>query len=110
MRRLPEFVAEEEMSRHRGYWISPDGGSVLIQRTDVAHLERLHISAKFEMSGSEDDDTRTFDMSTASSADRYKLDNGGAASVAALRGTKKVPCFTNDLSITWVNARPSTHT
>ncbi len=41
---LPEFVAEEEMSRHRGYWVSPDGGAVLIQRTDVAHLERLHIS------------------------------------------------------------------
>ncbi|MFO0724096.1 MAG: DPP IV N-terminal domain-containing protein [Myxococcota bacterium] len=41
---LAEFVAEEEMARHRGYWIAPDGNQVLVQRTDVSGLERMHIS------------------------------------------------------------------
>ena len=40
---LPEFVAEEEMHRHRGYWPSPDGRHVLVQRTRTTGVERLWI-------------------------------------------------------------------
>jgi dipeptidyl-peptidase-4 len=38
-----EFVAQEEMSRMEGYWWSPDGRSVLVQETDVAGVEAMHI-------------------------------------------------------------------
>lgn len=31
-----EFVAAEEMDRHQGFWWSPDGQRLLVQRTDVA--------------------------------------------------------------------------
>ncbi len=40
---LPEFVAEEEMGRHRGYWWSPDGSRIAAQRTDNSSLESFHI-------------------------------------------------------------------
>jgi dipeptidyl-peptidase 4 len=41
---LAEFVAQEEMSRHHGYWWSPDGVSIAVQRTDTSALERMHIA------------------------------------------------------------------
>ncbi|HWN61643.1 MAG TPA: DPP IV N-terminal domain-containing protein, partial [Streptosporangiaceae bacterium] len=31
---LPEFIAAEEMDRHRGYWWSPDGSALLVARVD----------------------------------------------------------------------------
>ncbi len=40
---LPEFVAQEEMGRHRGYWWSPDGATICAQRTDNAPVETLFI-------------------------------------------------------------------
>ncbi len=40
---LPEFIAAEELDRMRGYWWSPDGRGVLVQRTDVSHVQRWHI-------------------------------------------------------------------
>ncbi|MGH1562031.1 prolyl oligopeptidase family serine peptidase [Mumia sp. DW29H23] len=33
---LAEFVAAEEMDRHRGYWWAPDGESLLVERYDEA--------------------------------------------------------------------------
>ena len=33
---LPEFIAAEELDRMRGYWWSPDGRTILVQRTDEA--------------------------------------------------------------------------
>jgi len=39
-----EFVAQEEMGRHEGYWWSPDGGTIVYQRTDVTGVEVLSIS------------------------------------------------------------------
>ncbi|MGH7730644.1 MAG: DPP IV N-terminal domain-containing protein [Candidatus Eiseniibacteriota bacterium] len=39
-----EFVAQEEMDRHEGYWWSPDGGTIAYQRTDVTGVEMLSIS------------------------------------------------------------------
>ncbi len=35
---LAEFAAQEEMSRYRGFWWSPDSTQILYQRTDVAEL------------------------------------------------------------------------
>ncbi len=40
---LPEFVAQEEMDRHEGFWWSPDSRWLAVQRTDVSALERLAI-------------------------------------------------------------------
>jgi dipeptidyl-peptidase 4 len=41
---LAEFVAQEEMSRFSGFWFSPDGKSVIFQKTDHAGLERFGIA------------------------------------------------------------------
>jgi dipeptidyl-peptidase 4 len=41
---LAEFVAAEEMGRHRGYWWSPDGASLLIARVNNAPVVRWHVS------------------------------------------------------------------
>ncbi len=40
---LAEFVAAEELDRMRGYWWSPDSARLLVQRTDVSHVQRWHI-------------------------------------------------------------------
>ncbi len=34
-----EFVAQEEMSRNRGYWWSPDSQSLIVQETDESQVE-----------------------------------------------------------------------
>ena len=39
-----EFVAQEEMSRHRGYWWSPDSKRLIVQSTDNSRLETMHIA------------------------------------------------------------------
>jgi dipeptidyl-peptidase-4 len=41
---LPEFVAEEEMGRHEGFWWSPDSTEIATQRTDTSGLERMTIA------------------------------------------------------------------
>jgi dipeptidyl-peptidase-4 len=41
---LPEFIAGEEMDRHRGYWWAPDGSAVLTARVDTAAVNRWHIA------------------------------------------------------------------
>lgn len=41
---LPEFVAQEEMRRYRGYWWSPDGTAILYQQTDTSDVEQLHVA------------------------------------------------------------------
>jgi len=41
---LAEFVAAEEMDRTRGYWWSPDGTRILVQRTDDSPVQRWHIA------------------------------------------------------------------
>lgn len=33
-----EFVAQEEMSRYEGFWFSPDGETLLFQRTDTSKM------------------------------------------------------------------------
>jgi dipeptidyl-peptidase-4 len=38
-----EFAAQEEMGRYRGYWWSPDSGSIVYQRTDTTGMESMHI-------------------------------------------------------------------
>ena len=40
-----EFVAGEEMGRTRGFWWGPDGNSLLVERVDVAPVERWHIAS-----------------------------------------------------------------
>ncbi len=40
---LAEFVAQEEMSRFTGYWVSPDGQALAFQETDHAGVEQLAI-------------------------------------------------------------------
>jgi dipeptidyl-peptidase-4 len=41
---LAEFVAAEEMGRHRGYWWAPDGSALLVARADNAGVRRWHIA------------------------------------------------------------------
>ncbi|MGW7353330.1 prolyl oligopeptidase family serine peptidase [Streptomyces sp. NPDC054784] len=41
---LAEFVAAEEMGRHRGYWWSPDSERMLVARADDAPVTRWWIS------------------------------------------------------------------
>jgi len=40
---LSEFVAQEEMSRSRGYWWGPDSRRIVYQRTDTRELEIMNI-------------------------------------------------------------------
>ncbi|MFM2077089.1 MAG: hypothetical protein RJA49_979, partial [Actinomycetota bacterium] len=39
-----DFIAAEEMGRHRGYWWSPDGSSVAACRVDVGAVPRWYIA------------------------------------------------------------------
>ncbi len=39
-----EFVAEEEMSRHEGYWWSPDSQTLLVQETDESPVEVRYVA------------------------------------------------------------------
>jgi dipeptidyl-peptidase-4 len=41
---LAEFVAQEEMSRHHGYWWSPDSKRLVYQQTDTTGLEVMNIA------------------------------------------------------------------
>jgi dipeptidyl-peptidase-4 len=41
---LAEFIAAEEMDRHRGYWWSPDGSALLVARVDETPVARWHIA------------------------------------------------------------------
>jgi dipeptidyl-peptidase 4 len=41
---LAEFVAQEEMGRHEGYWWSPDGGTLAYEESDTGKVEVLHIA------------------------------------------------------------------
>ena len=41
---LAEFVAAEEMDRNRGFWWSPDGTKLLVQRNDRTAVPRWHIA------------------------------------------------------------------
>ncbi len=41
---LAEFVAQEEMSRFSGYWLSPDGQAVAFQETDHSGVEVFSIN------------------------------------------------------------------
>ncbi|MGH3287907.1 MAG: DPP IV N-terminal domain-containing protein [Streptosporangiaceae bacterium] len=41
---LPEFIAAEEMDRHRGYWWAPDGSALLVARVDETPVARWHIA------------------------------------------------------------------
>lgn len=39
-----EFIAAEEMDRHRGFWWSPSGNALLVQHTDEAPVPVWHIA------------------------------------------------------------------
>jgi dipeptidyl-peptidase-4 len=41
---VAEFVAAEEMDRHRGFWWSPDGSALLVARVDDAPVQRWHVA------------------------------------------------------------------
>ena len=41
---LAEFVAQEEMGRHKGFWWSPDSNFIACQQTDTTGVERMHIA------------------------------------------------------------------
>ena len=41
---LAEFIAAEEMDRHRGYWWGPDGSALLVARVDERPVNRWHIA------------------------------------------------------------------
>ena len=39
-----EFVAQEEMSRNRGYWWSPDSQTLIVQQTDESKVEVRYVA------------------------------------------------------------------
>jgi dipeptidyl-peptidase-4 len=39
-----EFIAAEELDRHRGFWWAPDGGSLLVERYDEDPVHVWHVS------------------------------------------------------------------
>src|SRR5699024_1824913 len=41
---IAEFVAAEEMGRGRGYWWSPDGQHLLVERSEYTAVPRWHIA------------------------------------------------------------------
>ena len=41
---LPEFIAAEEMDRHRGDRRAPDGSALLVARVDETPVTRRHIA------------------------------------------------------------------
>ena len=41
---VAEFVAAEEMGRHRGHWWAPDGGAVVVCRVDEGRVPVWHIA------------------------------------------------------------------
>jgi dipeptidyl-peptidase-4 len=41
---LAEFIAAEELGRHRGYWWAPDGSSLLVERYEEAAVNTWHVS------------------------------------------------------------------
>lgn len=45
---LAEFVAAEEMARHRGYWWAPDGARLLVARVDDRALPVWHIASPID--------------------------------------------------------------
>ncbi len=62
-----EFVAAEEMDRHRGFWWAPDGRSLLVERydespvtiwhlSDPAHPQREPVSRRYPAAGTADAD------------------------------------------------------
>ncbi len=44
---MAEFIAQEEMKRMTGFWWSPDGARLVIQRTDTTGMEHIHIADPF---------------------------------------------------------------
>ena len=47
---LAEFVAAEEMDRHRGYWWAPDGESLLVERYDESPVATWYVADPAEPS------------------------------------------------------------
>ena len=41
---IAEFVAQEELSRRRGFWWSPDSKQICFQRTDARAVETIYVS------------------------------------------------------------------
>jgi len=41
---LAEFIAGEEMGRTRGYWWSPEGDALLVERVDITGVQRWYIA------------------------------------------------------------------
>jgi dipeptidyl-peptidase-4 len=39
-----DFIAAEEMERYRGFWWSPDGARLLVQRTDESPVQTWHVA------------------------------------------------------------------
>src|SRR5215207_3092413 len=39
-----EFIAAEEMERHRGFWWAPDGQSLLVERYDESPVQTWHLA------------------------------------------------------------------
>lgn len=44
---LAEFIAGEELDRHRGFWWSPDGARLLYEEADTTHVDVLTIADPF---------------------------------------------------------------
>jgi dipeptidyl-peptidase-4 len=74
---LADFIASEELSRYRGHWWSPDGTSLLVQRTDESTVAERWISDptnpdvpprmhRYPQAGTENAEVALFSLSIAS--------------------------------------------
>jgi dipeptidyl-peptidase-4 len=41
---VAEFAAQEELGRRRGFWWSPDGASIVFQRTDARAVDTIYVA------------------------------------------------------------------
>lgn len=100
---LAEFAAQEEMSRYRGFWWSPDSTELLYQRTDVAELPVWYASnpiapseppqgARYPQAGGPNADVRLGFVPAAGGETRWvQWDREALPYLATVRWTEGAP-------------------
>jgi len=80
-----EFVAAEEMDRHRGFWWAPDGASLLVERyddsavpvwhlSDPAHPDRPPVARRYPAAGTTDADVTVWHVGLDGSRHEVRWD------------------------------------
>lgn len=100
---LAEFVAQEEMSRYRGYWWSPDSTQILYQRNDSTNVEVWHSSnpihpaepahaARYPQAGTANAEVRLGLIAASGGATRWiEWDRDALPYLATVRWNRRAP-------------------